>query len=466
MKKRISQEQKLVDSLLSGAFEIECFKIILTSKNEDNPHVYEGPGRLVSAEGRGVEIRVHWQGETCGTFPKTSDDVLSSVSNGKIVPRSAYYDLEAFDLVGRTWRGSGVWVDIELYAPSMTGMLLGSVSEIHEKSEISENKGKERQIYFKKIICSSDGFEFPCNNFTDLGVEGHLRNVAKFNVADDMECNVTLDDQRITVVISSSSPVSEQTSKSILAALEIVSGVHLTKIYTRERAESYTITKISPVCDMRRLDRLPGPFEHRSPSSLENVVKFIQAVVKRAEKFTFFYQLWRDIFFARQAGSVAFGLSASIAVEGGLKHYFQTYMVADEDFARLCREVIPFVLRLPEYTKGEFVIDEESFERILNKIKRNLNGASQTSAKNAVHKLFPRLADDWSKLRNPAAHGGLYLSPPDAQVLHDRTFTCLHIYYVMILAYLSFDGEFIDYSCTGYHRVEFSKVNPFVSSTP
>src|SRR5208283_3052991 len=99
-----------LDALANSKFEVDCYLITLTQNGEnENPIIYKGPGIISQKDEERFQVKFFCEGklDIKEVFGK-----INRLTPGKIIEKTNYYSLQAFDYSGNTWTASSIMPEI------------------------------------------------------------------------------------------------------------------------------------------------------------------------------------------------------------------------------------------------------------------------------------------------------------------------------------------------------------------
>lgn len=435
--------EKLADHLIEGEMEINCSRITLTQQTKEESKVkYSGHGRITQSKDGKFKIQIIFTLPPKKTAPPmTSSDLHPEIKIGEIYPTSVFFTAKCLSVEGELWTGKDVWLEADFYHPTRTAVLKGECEKLESKSKRINTNNRHCMT-----ICKTDDFRMPRNKFTDYGDHGKTRNISFFTIG-LYRYKITTHTKHTEFEISSEKNISQRLIDGSLHAFEILSGTPLVPVLQHQRQRGSTKTTICSPDNNMQTWKLPPPLPNRHPLHLENCVSFIDALIKQHNTSTpKFYNYWREIGFAQITSIESFALCVSVNVEGMINRYFSNLRSPDPDFVAECQNSIAYL-----DTLLEAAVNGPITQRVKDKILRSLENTNGPSAKNALYKLFKKdPVDNWNRIRHPAAHGALAEKQLSEQTLFDCSYSCLYMFYSMIMHQIQFKGERINYSLKEY----------------
>jgi hypothetical protein len=437
-------EQGVTNALVDGTFDWEYHKIsVVQCGDVPNPFKYVGAGNIRQESDGTLRLKVLLErpADSGLWWPACTTVLAQHVKGGEIVPENAYFDIEAIDIAGRTWRASRAWISAESHLAG--AILTAAIFRI----ELSVKKSKPSLESIVRVICINDDFTSPSAEFTDVIGVGRVRNATVFQY-EQLSCKIIRHKSHVIFEIKTDDlDISKSLVKRLLGAAEFISGSPLQVAYWHTNVAHHELIAIQPWPRDQITNKLPSPIQHQSPIDADDYASLITAMMgNSSDENPAYYRYWTSLFHARQAGTAAFGLAAAVAAEAMVQNYFKDRMYAEAEFVKLCEDAIPLI--------KEMKLDE----RIANKIVGTLDRAKDTSTKNALYRLAPVVskasADAWGKLRHAAAHGTLAYGSADLEKIHHRTFHCIHIFYSLLMLHINYTGHQIDYSTPPYSKIK------------
>ena len=176
-----------LDALANIKFELDCHRIVLTQNGGvENPIIYKGPGSIFQKDERKFALKLFCAGklDIKEVFGK-----INRLTPGKIIAKTNYYSMEAFDYSGNIWTASSIMPDISGNVDLDSFLVSGDFSILNCHNENSyQYKGTTLKLFYK------GKHKIPANTITRvnniIGTEERGtsidRNVAQFNI-DDIE---------------------------------------------------------------------------------------------------------------------------------------------------------------------------------------------------------------------------------------------------------------------------------------
>lgn len=428
-----------IDKFISNTFEIDCIDITLTQKVDNDPIVYAGPGTIKQNENGILELKLYCK---INNINKEMTHRFKHHTLGKIISDDNYFNLKAIDMSGVEWTSDNIWVSANVSFPA-SGQVI--TSRLRGIETVEEGSKKADKNYLFAVLPGN--FEIPCNSKVDLPNGGWRLSRSVFTT-NNLEVDLNKHEKYLIINVNSKPEfLNEDTSIKILEALNIILGKIVRPVVIKYTLQESSVLKIKSVPDSFSNKEFPQPFKHSSPADIQSFSCFLEKYLMAIENpYSNLYGFWHKVNRAWQADIENASLSLGVAIEGILSTYFRELGLPDEEITNQANAAIKVLdgTELGERIKG----------RLLGSISGLLNNSSPKGALYVLsqNRVFNKsIAKQWVKLRNKSVHpDNLNEDPRAFQKYIDLSYSCIALFYILLLLVIKYDGKYLDYSENGW----------------
>lgn len=422
----------LIDGLMNGSTVLDFVKIEVRNRKS----FFSGPGR-VEQNSRGFFDLV--------MYPSVSPDIDiyrvkdSNFLSGDVLPGTFLGDESFFSFSGAglhsvEWISENVWINAEVDYVNRIVILKGDIHVLE-----SQIKTSGKKTYFTRSVSLHNNMFFPCNDFTK-NENSSSRNKSNFKV-DDVSCHLVIKDETVELITKSDQPLHYNFHTGLRDALQFVTGSQLATFLKYEIVGNYSSYVLESPRKEQHLWRMDAPIHINAPPELGRCEMLLACLLKAIleESKPRFLSLYYQVSMSFSSGIAAAALASSVAVDGIADRYFNSFYEADPAHHQECLKAIPLV--------REIALSNPSIltTNVVSRIVGSLESSGRSSSKNTIYKIFGEtLGDDWNAIRHAAAHGSLLDRSLSDQKLHDCIYSCIFMYYAMVLAAIDYPHEIIN----------------------
>jgi hypothetical protein len=447
------------DAIIDGNLRIQCVTITLTQQVNDKPIVYKCIGEIFSNNPGAIEFEAIWSpGSEEKLFGIGTSSLATDLAIGTVIPKEAYFHMEAVSMEGFSWTASNIWLSADIYFTTKSALLKGKISSLSKTSTRSTLSLKSSYA----IYAAWNERDFPTNDFTDMGEDGKIRNIFKITL-EKFEVSVTKHKGCVEVFFESEKSILLDDAKTVIKAIEIISGRRFRTLIVTSSEPMTISTTLYSNHSTQDLSPLPPSIQLSGPTAIKNCQNFINRfLLYNRQKAIALYKRWAEIAIARDAGIESFSTSLCINLEGIVKEHYVDQLTSDPAFVDECKSAISVIEKINPADGPELLP-----ARVINRICQNLQNAGSPSTKNALYKIFIKeLADHWNSIRHTALHGNISKLLMNSQNLLDSSYSCFFMFNEVLMACIGYSEERIDYSEKGYPVVGPKiKLNPVNSES-
>lgn len=448
-----------LQALANIKFEVDCYQIVLTQEGEiDNPRIYKGPGTIIQNDENYFSVKIFCEGKL---DIKEMFGKINRLTPGKLIERTNFYSLEAFDYAGNTWSANSILPDTN-GGMECDGFLVSSNFKrlfCHRK-EHHKHKGATLKLFYK------GKYKIPCNTITKskhiIGTEDRGTS-SKFNVAqfefENIEFEILSDDDRLIVYLySQTENLTRVTAQRIHEALQFVLvNLELWDILLIQKGKTQeTIFQTVPPSSQK--SRVQPPLHFDSVDREGYVWKMFELFFKYSLSYQEpdwhpLYEQVHKVIESGKASIEAHSLTLAVSIEGLLKLCFNEVALPDDEFKNLVKEATD-------------EINKSGIDSILKKRLQGVLGAmKRPRAKDMLYSLQQagiveeRLITSWSNMRNSSAHSDSIDLSEIQDYLNDCSAMCV-LFNQLIFYVIGYKGEYTDYSLFGYPKKKYEPPEP------
>jgi len=435
------------EQIAQNEFYLDCTKMSLSPcALGTNKKVYNGPGSIIQSQNGKISLKMY----CCDKISPVEVFSRLNVQPGKIIDDSEYYDLEAIDVDGRTWKANRILPSV-CANKEFTGYLVeGDFYKMISFSELPFSAKNSVTIKYRGDI------RIPCNTNTRTETyidekkrawSGNL-NISKFE-AWNLEFEIQKEKEWLIVnAVSKSNPIDYLTITRIDEALQFVLARSLKWSVIELFNEKSLITRISAAQPNETKTRIQPPFYFQTFDKTESVWKLFDkylayTILYREDQWHPIFSLIHSVIESGEASLEAEALTLSVSVEALLKLAFQNIALPDDTFKDEVKRV--------EQIVSESTISVSLKSRICGVLSTMMSPRAKDQLYCLKNKglIEERLIEAWDKLRNKTAHGHII----ELIELEEYVKLCDHVmtlFYQLIFLALNYQGDYTDYSSDGY----------------
>lgn len=430
----------LKKELIAGKFALSLPRCELRQCSIDAVRVYSGAG-FVSQESDGNLVLRMFANEELEERERLRRLFPESLTPGVLVPDTSYYDLEAVDQQGVTWRAKRQSIREKFGLGNEVHVQLRRLEKVEAAGKPGNTRGAgwfipgEVELPWHVTTESERGwavdrFEFEDDAFvwkahkTEGGLEAHL----------------TVKDAPL-----------EPHATHFLRALGMLVGRAMEPRISYAVGDGELITRIHPSNRAVR-SILTGPMPLRLHEQ-QDAHRFVGCCMHNArpehpvskDLLRVLYQFWHRILRAHQEDIENSSLVLSVAIEGTLKELFHSEHDADPVFAELVCQSRPTVEGLDVDVRVRSSMLKSLDNSAIAKPKDSLERLKEQGVITQTH------IKAWNKMRNTGVHGTLLDDDSGKFQAHlNRYFCCLDLFYRLVLLAVGYRGKHTDFSTPGW----------------
>lgn len=434
---------KEIEAILGSSLILDFVNITLTQQKIDETKIYTGPGSILQDKDGILRLKMYCSFQSDEEMIPESCDYLNggNFTPGKIIEGHNYYSLEAIDMKGRAWKANGIRMSSHISFPARGKVIETSMRSISSVSDRYEGEDKSKS---RAVLLIPGKYEIPCNKYEET------KNSSSLSICSlalqNCECEIKRRDNHLDVSVNIPEALdAESLSSIILEAISIGTGSFLRpQMKMVACKESRTTTIFSRKIETNK-DKLQPPIPNNPHDVIlltEFIDKYLTSFIKPYSKF---FGYWFRILCESHGELENRALVLSTSIEGVLKEYYSDYGVPEAEFLEQASSAIVKIKNLD--------IGEKAKSRILS----TLGNAKSATPKNALYSLSRKkiisedLINSWVTLRNKSAHADeLQKNNEELQAALDQIFCCQELFYLLLLNYINYCGEFIQFSKEGW----------------
>lgn len=443
-----------LDALANIKFELDCYLIILTQDgNIENPIIYKGPGTIFQENEEKFAVKLFCEGKV------DIKEVLGKINRlipGKIIERTNYYSLQAFDFSGNIWTASSIMPNINGGVDFDSFLVSGVFSILHcHREESHQYKGTTLKLFY------TGKHKIPCNTITRthniIGTEergtSSKYNVAQFNI-NNIEYEILSEDDRLIVyMFSNNEDIAKSTAQRVHEGLQFV----LAKLnpwdvmLIQKGNVQYTILRTVPHSFQK--SRVQPPLNFSDFDRVGDVWKLFELYINycstyKEEDWHPLFNLIHKVIESGEASIEAHALTLAVSIEGLLKLAFQEIALPDSKY-------------IENIQKANEEISNSKIElNLISRLQGALGAMKMPRAKDRLLILQQsgiveeRLVKSWNNIRNSSTHADS-VNLIEIQIYLDDCSSMCVLFYQLIFFTLGYDGEYTDYSVYGYPNKKY-----------
>lgn len=432
-------ENKL-ELLTSNQFIIDCIQIKLIQQKENDPFVYQGSGSIYQLSDGNFHLKLYHHLSSPLREPIYNQD---NHVPGEIISKEYYYRMEAHDMTGDIWESYDISVQGGFSVPAIGRVINTKISMLSIKQDRPHANDESSNLY----LVSPGKYQIPYNSTEKFQDGGWIRNICRVEI---LGINLEIRDRKTYITISAKDPsggMNDSFHGKLKEALSIVFGKPIPILLSSfSSGDTNTIVLSSIQNSILKERSLESPIKHTESNDTlhfkEFVEKYIQFFDTENEPF---YGYWHKVNRSWQGSLEITALAICTAIEGITKNYYSDFNCPGEEIIKQAEETKKFI--------KSTTIDSKIKCRLLQSISHIV----APNPKNALYKLVEdnkldkKLVDCWKTLRNKSAHAdNLKEGKEETQKYLDDVFTCLSLFYLLLLLRIGFKGSYQDYSKKGW----------------
>ncbi|BCS42737.1 MULTISPECIES: hypothetical protein [Pseudomonas syringae group] len=315
-------DQKKIDAIAERDATIECFNITLTQNTLNFPLIFSGPGCLFFDESKNLKVKLYSTSTTSESIEVTSFFWSDHIG---LIPEERYFELEAEDAHGKTWKNTRVLVQrgVDIY-PS------GSVLELILTNVRSLLQLSHSTIGASALITVNGNYRMPFNEFIDNGKGS--KELAKLRLPQGTKTvEIVQKDNRLEIsIVDSLHPVELNSLFYLLEGISIAIGQLLEASFIVLRNgntyEAYIQGSVT-----ENTYTLADAIVEITPRRETELSDFLQLYMKaRPKGLNHLVNYWHRLKDISKANTEAAALVLCVNIEGMVKNYFSISTDLDE----------------------------------------------------------------------------------------------------------------------------------------
>lgn len=434
-----------VDDFRRRALRIDSLEMTLRQRATEAPIVFGGCGEVVQTDRD--EIRLRLYADVCaGDEARLLGATLASAS-GALIPETAYFDLIAKAIDGRTW--SSEWVRPSITWSSGKAVVEGRLRGIMTEADNVAGRSSCKLYFFDDVELWWEGF----STRSGPGFEEHSRDHTKIEVL-GMEMEFRKRDGHLTVTIVGDEIIPDVEMRVTEALRFILAREVICRISLRGEPDGSRVEfRAANQGDVVR-SSLPTPIarDHDGwhDSSWTLFKTYLEYVHRHARPGTW-HLVSYHLHNAREAAVAVdlWTMGACVAVEG-LSHLLEAPVdAATEAKLNGMRAALTGIAEA-----------NAEWKPFAERVRQSLNLLFTKSVKDRLYPLVDRglinraHVQGWGRLRNkhvhPKAADVAQVSRQDSQAMMDGAFAMTVLMYTVVFAVIGYEGKFTDYSTFGF----------------
>ena len=437
--------EKIISSLLSSNFEIDCVQIQLTQQVEENPIVYSGPGTIYQDEHGALQLKAY---HTIKDLKKELSSKFQNFTPGKLIGNENYFFLEAIDLDGSKWISENIWVSGKISCPTSSHVIKASLDQIKNITERKKEPESKSTLF---MILPINGLTIPYNKKEDLPDGGWSLNKSVFEI-NKFNFEFTKLDELIKITVNSKNALIDDSFKNkLIEALSIIFGNIVNPIIFAISNNSLRHIQINSRKSDLPNKSIHSPIKHSKPPDVKFFKSFLQSYIFSVEKpYSQLFGYWHKVLQSWQGSVENMALGLVVSIEGIIKGYFNQRGLPDTEILKLSEEAKPLIKKM------------KIGGRIKDRLLTSLGQLKQGTPKAALSELSDDglIPDDfvktWVKLRNKSAHADeIKIDKIEFQKFLDQIHVCLTLFYLLLFSIIGYQGKYTDFSTQGWPDRDF-----------
>ncbi|TSA23436.1 hypothetical protein D4R71_08575 [bacterium] len=417
---------------------IDCIKIKIQQRIEQNPFTYSAPGEIYQDKNGKLKLKII---TTYEDIKKEMSSFNNRIPIGKLIPESEFYDLEAIDVKGNSWKAKNIDIDKNNYLNTNCIVINAKINELYYEEEREKT---ETDYIFAKI---DEELDIPFNKVEKKGaLESHLNTC---EIEYDKVCLIIKksDGNTIINIHSSEQKLDENYYIKIKEVLQILTGIVFTPKIIKISTGKRKIWKIRSDYKVNNKNKFPEPIKIDIPYQIDGFKKFIEEYTKLDKnKCEIIYGFWYKMNRAWQAEIETAALSLTVGIEGLLREFFKEKGKISESISSEADSAKEEIQKLKLNSKIE--------KWIIGSLENLINNPSPKAMLNSINNseiITKKMKTNWNKLRNTCAHATIISNDnKEFQKLLDRFYSCVSLFYIIIFIIIRYDCKYINYSKDGW----------------
>lgn len=359
---------------------------------------------------------------------------------GELLPDDAYFSMAAIASNGDEWHAERITINDTIH---------GAVDGSDVRASLAFMSSRRapfvpRASHDLELVVHTSG-SIPANAFENSGTSSSNTQL-NVDAPDGSKVSIFQREGHVLVkATNAASAVDPVALARVLEGLAIATGAQMTISCERTRSSTEETTRLValPIAESRKT--IWSPFDRSQRAS--SIV-----FVGRYARFAYetdcpFFDSWLSIVPAWDQGLVAASLPLAVGVERMLRALFSELMKETLEVRTAAEAMAKHLESAP--------VDDAMKRRGKGAIQQ-IKGKSPSSALKALAQegwFDVGLEGAWRAVRNPTAHGGTLIageSQTEVQEGLDNMLRCLHLFYVLLMVSLKFEGPFVDHSVRGF----------------
>lgn len=437
--------EKIIDSLLSNNFEIDCVQIKLAQQVEENPIVYSGPGTIYQDERGALQLKAY---HTIKDLKKELSSKFQHLPPSKLIGKENYFFLEAIDLDGSKWISENIRVSGKISIPTSSHVVKASLDQIKNITK-REKEGESESSLF--MILPINGLTIPCNKKEDLQDGGWILNKSVFEI-NKFNFEFTKLDELIKITINTKNELVDDSFKNkLIEALSIIYGNVVDPIIIAISNNRLRHIQINSKKAYLPIKSIHSPIKHSKPPDVEVFKSFLQSYIFSIEKpYSQLFGYWHKVLQSWQGSIENMALGLAVSIEGIIKNYFNQRGLPDAEILKESEEAKSLIKKM------------EIDGRIKDRLLTSLGQLKQGTPKAALYELSSdelipdEFVKTWVELRNKSAHADdIKIDKIELQKFLDQIHVCLTLFYLLLFSIIGYQGKYTDFSTQGWPDREF-----------
>lgn len=430
---------KLVNNLLDGSLSRPLHDCVLTQCGTQTPIVYTGHGLIEQSRDLKIQLRIFAEAvETVEALTRQFDRPFTP---GILVPESAYFDFEGYDINGQKWAAERLTINPDFGASTYIQIEPWQLTTTCERGQAASsphiNAFAPLQI------------ELPWHAVTQFGDLGWKRDKFSHNTTSH-EWSVRKNELGTWIHFSSKTGSIEDDFENFIRALSILCGTNISPIVTEQNID---LTRTTNITNIEKEDAsLLPPLNHKLAEhgdAHEFLAKFLTSKTC-PQHLALIHRMWHRILRARENDIENSSLVLSVAIEGLLMKAISNSDDEDAEFKAEINSVMPIIkaANLPT--------------RVLQSINSSFGHAVKQKPKSTLQRLIKQhIIEDahlktWEKMRHLSAHGQVLDWKNEKIQNHLQRFhTCLDLFYRLTFFLIGYSGRHRNYSTAGWPTMHF-----------
>ena len=427
-----------VRNIIAGKFLLDLTEVTLQQKCAD-PITYRGTGTVFYDEEGRLSLRMictyQNEKEKYDNFVR-SREIGDRYKSWQLMPDEKYFQLDAVDIYGKRWKAERLFIKESTRHGKLKELIIFVIEDITHQEKCKEEENFNVRFYAKGelgfptyIDYKSDGTQY-----TDIG---------KFSSNNISFYPEKFNNDSLFVMASLGEAIShENAGRMFIEALRIASGRFIQPLLYIEEYKGKRTIRIQLRKDLIERKKISPPIKCDSMGERKYLSLFVTSYLSsRIEPISPLYRCWYKILDSKGNHFETEALVLTTAIEGVLREYFEQYGkpdAKDKEVISNAKLKIKKIL-LPQDIKGRII--------------SSIGNMASFSASRALRQLAnKRLLDEempitWNDLRNKLAHGNsVEFEKNGSQETWMQQWTCLTIFYILLLKTINYPGKFINYA--------------------